>query len=372
MKKFYSMLLFLSLFGVTLNMEAQNNEQFIKLTTTKGIGSTLKLDLLIYDGLDAEGEVKDVNPEEGTNITFEGAKVHLIAGMKVFLTLEAQEVKLKGNIDYLSIVNQEVTDIDVSRATHLYELRVNENPLTSIDLSQNKELGQFWASSCRNLTNVNLGDGEKLNSLSLQGTQVASLDLAGKTTITNLNLGDNPRLTTYDFSTLSKLDELWINGNEIATIDVSNNPLLRHFECSKNRISSLDVTANTGLEFFSLWGNQIKEREMDKLIGSLVKETEEVEREFCVYNQYYAGTHNHLSVTQAQAVKARGWKPKEAEGSIDFFMWKPYEGTTETGITTINSLDSVKDKWFDLNGRSIDRPTQKGIYIKNRKKVVIG
>ena len=41
-----------------------------------------------------------------------------------------------------------------------------------------------------------------------------------------------------------------------------------------------------------------------------------------------------------------------------------------TGINAVET-DNGKDLWFDLNGQRIDKPTKKGIYIKNGQKVVV-
>ncbi|MBR1410096.1 MAG: hypothetical protein IJ580_03245 [Prevotella sp.] len=46
------------------------------------------------------------------------------------------------------------------------------------------------------------------------------------------------------------------------------------------------------------------------------------------------------------------------------------EGTT--GISSIQTRDSDGTiHWYDLNGRNIDQPTKKGIYIRNGKKIII-
>jgi hypothetical protein len=45
---------------------------------------------------------------------------------------------------------------------------------------------------------------------------------------------------------------------------------------------------------------------------------------------------------------------------------------SSTGISHIVTRDSDgAEHWFDLNGRRIERPTRKGIYIKNSKKIVV-
>ena len=42
-----------------------------------------------------------------------------------------------------------------------------------------------------------------------------------------------------------------------------------------------------------------------------------------------------------------------------------------TGIRTIENGKSTSDNWFDLNGRRIEKPAAKGVYVKNGKKVVV-
>ena len=42
-----------------------------------------------------------------------------------------------------------------------------------------------------------------------------------------------------------------------------------------------------------------------------------------------------------------------------------------TGIRTIDEAGGLKEEYYDLQGRKTNTPTQKGVYIKNRKKVII-
>ena len=44
------------------------------------------------------------------------------------------------------------------------------------------------------------------------------------------------------------------------------------------------------------------------------------------------------------------------------------------GTTGINKLDNTVwaiDNWFNLNGHRIEKPTKKGLYIMNGKKVIV-
>ena len=57
----------------------------------------------------------------------------------------------------------------------------------------------------------------------------------------------------------------------------------------------------------------------------------------------------------------------------------PKANNTITGIVDINkdtpeskyNVETVNDKWYTIDGRRIDKPTKKGLYIRNRKKVVV-
>jgi hypothetical protein len=41
------------------------------------------------------------------------------------------------------------------------------------------------------------------------------------------------------------------------------------------------------------------------------------------------------------------------------------------GINGVTSDQVGTEKWFDMQGRRIDKPTKKGLYIRDGKKVVI-
>jgi hypothetical protein len=57
----------------------------------------------------------------------------------------------------------------------------------------------------------------------------------------------------------------------------------------------------------------------------------------------------------------------------------PKANNTIPGIVDINkdtpeskyNVETVNDKWYTIDGRRIDKPTKKGLYIRNRKKVVV-
>jgi hypothetical protein len=42
-----------------------------------------------------------------------------------------------------------------------------------------------------------------------------------------------------------------------------------------------------------------------------------------------------------------------------------------TGIGAVSGLPADNGDWYDLNGRKIAKPTKKGVYIMNGRKVVV-
>lgn len=371
MRKNYFLLFVCGLLFSFTNAMAAVGNGVIKFKTNTPIGQKMKIEMLIFDGLDEDGDAKDKDPNIGDNFSIDGASNISVAGMKVFFTVTAPEITIHGDADYLSMPAQGVTSIDLSKANELRELRVNENPITSIDLSKATNLSVVWASYCKELTTVNLENTQNLTAISLQGTQITALNLSNSPNIRTLNVGENQNLRTIDVTKLLFLEELWVNGNGIENLDVSENPNLERLECSQNSLTKLDVSNNPRIEFLSCWGNKLAGESMDKLIASLAKETEGNEREFCVYNKLYDKEHNSLTVKQATAVKERGWTPKQATGSMDLFTWKEFDGDDATGISNATMNSKNNDAWYDLNGRRIAQPVQKGIYIHGGKKIVV-
>ena len=371
MNKKYLLLFVCGLLLSFTNAMAAVGNGVIKIKTNASKGQKIKMEMFIFGGWDEDGDALDNSPVYGDNFSVDGASNVTAAGNKVVMTADGPEITIHGDVDYLSIVGQGVTYIDVSKATELYELRVNENPITSIDLSNAPRLKVFWASYCKDLTTVNLENTRNLTAISLQGTQITALNLSNSPNIRTLNVGENQNLRTIDVTKLLFLEELWVNGNGIENLDVSENPNLERLECSQNSLTKLDVSHNPRIEFLSCWGNKLAGESMDKLIASLVKETEGTEREFCVYNKLYDKEHNSLTVKQATAVKERGWTPKQATGTMDFFTWQAFDGDDATGINTATISHAADNVWYDLSGRRVAKPTQKGIYIHGGKKVVI-
>lgn len=67
------------------------------------------------------------------------------------------------------------------------------------------------------------------------------------------------QLTSLDVSSLTKLDTLNCSNNQLTTLDVSRNPKLIELSCSENKLSALDVSHNPDLLSLSCFGNPLQE-----------------------------------------------------------------------------------------------------------------
>lgn len=63
--------------------------------------------------------------------------------------------------------------------------------------------------------------------------------------------------------------------------------------------------------------------------------------------------------------------PDSKTPEVDTFGENDPTGINEIKVETDNTLEGNDDNWYDLQGRMIDKPTKAGIYIQNRKKIVI-
>ena len=75
---------------------------------------------------------------------------------------------------------------------------------------------------------------------------------------------------------------------------------------------------------------------------------------------------------KANTVASTNSVAKASGGTITPTVNNAITGIEDIQVDTKSPSHSMNsDKWYTLDGRQIDKPSQKGIYIKNKKKVVI-
>ncbi len=189
------------------------------------------------------------------------------------------------------LIDNEITSIDLSKNDGLIELCVYGNPLTSLDVTNQKSLVYLDCAACYELTELDIAENARLAYLDCHANKIGSLDLsncsglvelnAGNNELTEIDFGNNPelvsikltnnKLTSLDVSNLAKLEELEANGNMLAEVDVENNGNLVSLSLGDNDLTSLDLSTNTKLQSLSFNDNAIHSIDLSMLreLGSI-------------------------------------------------------------------------------------------------------
>ena len=102
----------------------------------------------------------------------------------------------------------------------------------------------------------------QLNRLECEENKVTELDLSNNKNITYLNVRSN-KLKKLDVSML-KLSHLECSDNQITALDVSKSKDLDHLECNGNKIADLDITANKNLQYLICYSNAFTTLDISK------------------------------------------------------------------------------------------------------------
>ncbi len=160
------------------------------------------------DGYISQDKAADIS-----NISVYGFSISSLKGIEYFTGLES-----------LSCYNNPLTELDVSNNTELMYLYCNNNQLTELDVSNNTALDIL---GCTN-------------------NRLTELDLSNNTELTELYCYNN-QLTELDLSNNTALKVLGCNGNQLTELDVSNNTELTDLDCYNNQLTELDLSSNDKL-----------------------------------------------------------------------------------------------------------------------------
>lgn len=153
-----------------------------------------------------------------------------------------------------------------------------------------------------------------LEELSCDGNQLTTLNLSNNTALTYLDCYSN-QLTTLDVSQCILLTNLDCEDNQLSALDVSTCSALKRLSCAYNRLTSLTISSEAPLTNISFYSNQLDEQAIANLVNSLPTVTS---------GQLYAkwiSDNNVFNTTHAAIAKQKGWTPYYRESS----RWKEME-----------------------------------------------
>ena len=89
------------------------------------------------------------------------------------------------------------------------------------------------------------------------GNELTSLDLSNNTALLELSCSSNG-LTSLDVSNNEKLELLYCSSNDLTSLDVSHNAKLELLYCYSNALTSLDVSSCAGLQILRCENNKLE------------------------------------------------------------------------------------------------------------------
>jgi hypothetical protein len=162
--------------------------------------------------------------------------------------LESPGITIEADLTvYIPDHNFEQALIDLGYDDELddYVLKLNISGVTSLDVSDE---------NIADLTGIE--EFISLASLDCSGNQLTSLDVTQNTALTYLKCSNN-QLTTLDVTQNTALTYLFSNHNQFRSLDVTQNTALISLRCYSNRLTSIDVTPNTALTYLYCNNNQL-------------------------------------------------------------------------------------------------------------------
>ena len=136
------------------------------------------------------------------------------------------------NLLFLGCEYNDLTSIDVSNCTSLKELRCQSNALTQIAITNIPTLTHLYC------------DNNPIVSLTMSNLPNFMFLFCSNTQLSNFQID------------LPKLQELWLNQNQLTTLDLTNFPMLRTvYVHSSQNLVSIDFTGCTSLDFLEIYYN---------------------------------------------------------------------------------------------------------------------
>lgn len=211
--------------------------------------------LLLYTNIDAnnDGEIQVSEAEGYTGSLTITQKISNVTGIEYFK-----------NLSSLAFSKSPVTSINISNNKQLTQLFVDGSQLSSLDLSNNSKLTNMDIKNNSVLAQLILGQHPQLQYASLMFNNISSINVSQCPMLTNLYLAVN-NLSSIDVTNNPRLAELNLGSNHLTSIDLSKNSRLTYLHLGLNKLQQLNVSNNTLLDTFMIQGNPMTSIDISKL-----------------------------------------------------------------------------------------------------------
>ncbi|MDF0717402.1 hypothetical protein PY092_14655 [Muricauda sp. 334s03] len=159
------------------------------------------------------------------------------------------------NITFLSAAGQNLVDIDVSSNTKLDTLYLQNNYLTTLDLSKNTDLILAHVLVNELTEIVGLEQATQLKELNLSYNYFEDFSITNAS-IEHLLMSDN-LLTSVDLTEAPNLKSILLTTNQLSSVDFSDNPSLETLVISNNKLQHINLDGNPNLMYFYASSNEM-------------------------------------------------------------------------------------------------------------------
>ena len=227
-------------------------------TTLEGINSFVNLETILYenDGSSSHihGKIDDINIDGLNNF-----KTFNLSGCDI------GKISIKNCPNLIEIKSAYTDTYNASN----FNVHGNTQEMTIDNCAQLQKI--LWTNN--NLGNANITNSPSLIHLELRGNSLSAFDATQLVNLEDLDLSNNqqtwgpisgeanfdPTLSSLNISGLSKLTYLNVANQLLASLDLTQSPLLEIVDCKNNKIAnSLDISQNSKLTYLDCSINQIK------------------------------------------------------------------------------------------------------------------
>ncbi|MEP2446268.1 MAG: hypothetical protein ABJI69_03485 [Balneola sp.] len=248
----------LSLLLVSCSLTSTNeNDSYLNIPDPNFEKILIALDIDTEGSLDGQVLRADVEKVRvlDLNIPDGNFEIQDMTGIEGFVNLstlkaiqhEIEFIDLRSNtlLDTLYLQGNLLQEIDLSLNTNLVNVNLSTNEIYTIDglteLNKLKELDLSW-----NFMETFSISNASLEILFLNLNELQTLDVSEAENLKALNLTTN-NLTDLSVSSNTQLETLVISNNNLKQIELSQNPELKYLYASTNAFTNLDVSQNQKL-----------------------------------------------------------------------------------------------------------------------------
>ncbi len=248
----------------------------------------------------------------------------------------------------VNLENNSLTAVDFSKcAESLSEVGLGSNQFTGeFELKGLERLNEFSIENNK-LTSFKVTGCPMLSTLKVQKNELTSLDLTGCTGDLDYIYASENKLTSIKLLNTHKY--LFLNDNQLSSIDLSACKDLESIELGNNKLTALDLTGLNQLSEVNVYKNNIQGENMKKLVASLADKKESISAGSLYAIETRAPEEQNLcTADDVKAAKDKNWN------ILDHRTWANYPGAI---------LRTIKCR-TEGNGGSIKLNNQEGTSIQ--------